>query len=421
MERFAAGDIKALEPMLDDTLGGVDFRRLREIITFTRGGILDYSITDRHVQLGQVTYDVSVRHELGYASYYVALGMGGAVSAFVAQPDSFTLHVGFDDGPRDYIIEPITVGAGTVWELGGELTLPAGASAENPVPAVVLVHGSGPSNRDAEVFGTRHFFTIADYLARSGIAAVRYDKRTYTHGAGMARAFGGNFTVWEETIEDAVSAAQLLRSDPRIGSVYLLGWSLGGVLAPRIHASGGDFDGLILFAGSPRNVMEIAVEQFTAELAELDRMGFGHMTEVEPLRLSIQTLAEIFDGLATMSEDEAKSTPLPLLGANAYYFWDMEIHSFERYAADITVPILVMQGANDFQVRADTDFAMLQALLSVRDNAAFILYDGLDHFFLPSIARNFREHGEIIAMRPPGMRLGEDVLRDIADWINDQG
>ncbi|MCL2286291.1 MAG: alpha/beta fold hydrolase [Firmicutes bacterium] len=157
----------------------------------------------------------------------------------------------------EIINERVVIGQGTEWELDGLLTLPIGAG--GTVPAVVLVHGSGPADMDATIFENRPFLEIAEYLAANGIAVIRYNKRTFTHGAEMIRQLGGSLTVWAETIEDAILATEILRADPRIDEnrVFILGHSLGGALAPRIHAYGGDFAGLILFAGSPRSLLEI--------------------------------------------------------------------------------------------------------------------------------------------------------------------
>ena len=97
------------------------------------------------------------------------------------------------------ISEKITVGAGTDYPLKGLLTLPDGPG---PFPAVVLVHGSGSSNMDEKIYKLTPFKDLAEALAGHGIAAIRYDKRSYTHGLKMLRQ--GDITVRQETIEDAL-------------------------------------------------------------------------------------------------------------------------------------------------------------------------------------------------------------------------
>ena len=145
------------------------------------------------------------------------------------------------EGFTDY---PIIIGEGTDFPLAGLLSMPNNAA--GTVPAVVIVAGSGPHDMDASTVGSP-YRDIAEFLAANGIAVIRYDKRTFTHGERMVQELGGSMTVWEESVEDAILAAELLRADSRIDEnrVYIIGHSLGGMLAPRIHVAGGDFAGLI--------------------------------------------------------------------------------------------------------------------------------------------------------------------------------
>lgn len=148
---------------------------------------------------------------------------------------------------------PITVAADADYPLPGLLTLPDGAG---PFPAVLLVHGSGPQDRDEAVGPNRPFRDLAVGLADLGVASLRYDKRTFAHGKRLADALQGCLSVEEEVIRDALCAAALLRAEALIrpDRVYLLGHSMGGMLAPRIDAEGGAFAGLIFWAGTPRTL-----------------------------------------------------------------------------------------------------------------------------------------------------------------------
>ena len=154
---------------------------------------------------------------------------------------------------------PITVAADADYPLPGLLTLPDGAG---PFPAVLLVHGSGPQDRDEAVGPNRPFRDLAVGLADLGVASLRYDKRTFAHGKRLADALQGRLSVEEEVIRDALCAAALLRAEPLIrpDRVYLLGHSMGGMLAPRIDAEGGAFAGLIFWAGTPRTLDALILE-----------------------------------------------------------------------------------------------------------------------------------------------------------------
>ena len=154
--------------------------------------------------------------------------------------------------------EKIIVGAGTEYPLNGLLTLPEDLT--TPVPAVVMVHGSGPSDMNEKVIKLTPFKDLAEGLVKYGIASLRYDKRTFVYGRKLART---KITVKEETIDDALLAVKLLRNDPRIDPdrIFILGHSMGAMLAPRIDAEGANARGLILLAGTPYRLEDIVLRQ----------------------------------------------------------------------------------------------------------------------------------------------------------------
>ena len=114
---------------------------------------------------------------------------------------------------------------------------------------------------DEKVGKLTPFKDLAEGLARHNIASIRYDKRTFIHGLKLIRE--KEVTVKKETIEDAILATELLRNDSRIDNerIFIVGHSMGGMLAPRIDAEGGNYKGLILLAGSPRKLEEILIDQ----------------------------------------------------------------------------------------------------------------------------------------------------------------
>jgi len=97
--------------------------------------------------------------------------------------------------PQAFFSEEVIIGEGGRWPLGGTLTMPVEASAENPVPVVLLVHGSGPLDRNLTIGVNHAFHDIAAYLSSNGIAVFRYDKRTLVHGAELEEEYGTSFTV----------------------------------------------------------------------------------------------------------------------------------------------------------------------------------------------------------------------------------
>ena len=129
------------------------------------------------------------------------------------------------------------------------------------MPAVILVHGSGPNDRDETIGANKPFKDLATGLASRGIAVLRYDKRTRVHGAKVAALT--DFTVNQEVIEDVIEAVKALRAQPRIdpARVFVLGHSLGGMLVPRIATADPTIAGLIVLAGAARPLEEAIVAQ----------------------------------------------------------------------------------------------------------------------------------------------------------------
>ena len=304
------------------------------------------------------------------------------------------------------IEEKIILGKNTRYPLKGMLTLPEGPG---PFPAVVLVHGSGSSNMDEKVGKLTPFKDIALGLAQRGIASVRYDKRSFAHGLKMVLNKKHPITVWEETVEDALLASQLLRADSRIDPdrVFLAGHSMGATLAPRIECSGGDFRGLILLAGSPRRLEEIMLDQMAEMLAGMT--GFAGKIAGKQ-RTKFETL---FEGLYDLSDEEAKAKKVGG-GTTLYYFKEMGQPTVAQWLEMTHKPMLVLQGEKDFQAKAAVDFAMYKELLSDRENVTFKLYPGLNHAFVPA---RFDSIADAKKEFTPERHIGAEVLDDIAQWI----
>ncbi|RXZ79666.1 alpha/beta fold hydrolase [Paenibacillaceae bacterium] len=309
--------------------------------------------------------------------------------------------------PQEVVEEEIVIGKGTAYELGGTLTLPKNVN--GPVPAIVLVHGSGPNDRDETAFGFKPFRDIAYGLAKQGVAVLRYDKRTYAHANSFTPEDAKKITVKEETVDDAILAGKLLKSDKRIDStqVYLAGHSLGGMLAPRIDAEGGDFAGLVLIAGSPRTLWEIIHDQGLDAVAAMDA-NHPARPATEAWLASEYAKAK---SIADMSAAEAAKTTA--FGIPAIYFKEMDSHSTADYAAKLTKPVLVLQGETDFQVYADKDYVRWQELFKGKTNASFKLYPNMNHFLVEYDGPGAGTTKEYLA---PGL-VSPKLIDDIASWI----
>ena len=301
--------------------------------------------------------------------------------------------------------EKIIIGEGTDFPLNGILTLPE--NLEKPVPAVVFVHGSGSSNMDEKVMKLTPFKDLAEGLGKLGIASVRYDKRSFAHGRKMLKA--GDLTVKEEVIEDAVLASKLLKNDPRIDSekVFIIGHSMGAMLAPRIDAEGGNFKGLVLLAGTLDTLDGVLFRQ-------IDEMKNGKNKILSWVASAQEKkFMKSFEGLYEISDEEAKKRKY-MGGVNLYYFKEMGEHRAADYLEKIEKPVLIMQGGRDLQVSVEKDFCGYKRAFGDRDNFSFRLYEGLNHCFVPALYDDISKATKEFSVE---RHIGENVISDIAGWI----
>lgn len=299
--------------------------------------------------------------------YLLLLGLlPGMASPIVAQVKTST--------PIDtsqMVEREITVGCDD-FRLPGTLTLPATASPTRQVPCLILVHGSGPNDRDETLGPNKPFRDLAWGLAKQGIATIRYDKRTRVYGARCVPA-GRELDYDTEAVDDAVAISQWAASIPEVDadSIYLLGHSLGGTLAPRIAERSRQLAGIILLAGLVRPLEEAILDQVTY-LASLTANETPEIkAQIELLRMQVKNVKRV----DTFEFDN--SIPLPL-GLPVSYWRMANQYRPAETAARLPLPILVLQGERDYQVTM-LDFGLWQFNLMQKKNATFKSYPKLNH------------------------------------------
>ncbi len=292
--------------------------------------------------------------------------------------------------------------------LPGTLTLPA-QPAGAPLPAAILVHGSGPNDRDETVGQTKLFRDLAWGLAQKGIAVLRYDKRTLVYASQLAAQDLTRFTLREETMDDALAAAQWLAADARIdsGRIVLIGHSLGAMAAPRIAAENpGVFSKLILLSGSPLTLTDIMIHQNQAAAdaaPEAEKPALQAMTD---------DLGEQAARLLAGTEKEAAA--MTLLGQPAYYFWEMAQHDTGEILRSLPLPALIINGGSDFQV-PDADGIDAWRALDLPDTVQLLHKEALNHLLMaPDAPEDVR--GTVQEYEIP-CRADEAVLEEIAAFI----
>lgn len=292
---------------------------------------------------------------------------------------------------------PVKVGE---YRLPGMLTLPKGV--QKP-PVVLLIQGSGSSDMN-ESLGTapnRPFEDIARGLAAQGVATLRYNKRTYQYPAG------GGDTIQYEMLDDAAAAVKLLGRDSRVDAnrIYLLGHSLGGMMAPKIAADNPQIKGIISMAGSLRTLQDLSLDQNKAVIA-----AETSLTEQQKNDVLTQVEAEL-DKTKTLDDGGTGY----IMGISTNYWKSLNaIHSAE-IVKNLNIPMLILQGGADFQVYPDKDYTLWQTALKGRSNATFKLYDGLSHLFMPNqISANGVP--DVSVYNAPD-HVAPQVITDIAAWV----
>ncbi len=293
----------------------------------------------------------------------------------------------------------VTVGSGE-WALPATLTIPKG---KGDFPAIVLVHGSGPNDRDETSSNpaNKPFKDLAWGLASKGVAVLRYDKRTKVYGSKFV---GTKFTVKEETVDDALLAVELLRKTKGIDAkrIFVLGHSLGGYLIPRIGKGDPKITGLIVLAGSTRPLEDIFLEQ-NNYLAMLD----GTISKEEQIRLDKlkQTVAKV----KSLKQSDINSPELYLYVPVSYWL-DLQNYNPPAEAKSLKQPLLILQGERDYQVTM-TDFQNWKNALKDEKNVTFQTYPKLNHLFMPG------EGVPSPADYKKTNHVSEQVISDITAWV----
>lgn len=302
--------------------------------------------------------------------------------------------------PSTYTEEDVEFGL-DAWRLPATLTRPTG---KGPFPALVLVHGSGPNNRDESIGPNKPFKDLALGLASRGIAVLRYEKRTKAYNPKFLDP-NGRFTIKEETVEDAVLAAEYLMARAEIDSkrVFVLGHSLGGMMIPQIAEDGPKTAGFISLAGATRPLEDMVIEQYTY-FFELD----GRITDKE--KEDLDKLKDLANRIKTLTEVDIETNRQAILGAFPEYYLDLKDYNPAERAKSIDRPFLILQGGRDYQV-TELDLMNWKTALDGKTNVSFKLYPDLNHLFISG-------KGKITpAEYQKAGHVSKEVIEDIAGFI----
>lgn len=297
---------------------------------------------------------------------------------------------------------------GKLWKLQGTLSLPKGVGNK---PVVILVHGSGPHDQDETIGPNKVFRDIAWGLSSRGIAVFRYGKRTHKYAERLKKdkkLTEMMSNVESEVIEDVGEAVSILAKTPGIDPqrIFVLGHSLGGMLAPAIALYAPQVAGLIVMAGAMRPLDEIVLEQQIYLMSS----GEGGLTlqKQKILRGFILQLVNLRVAMETKNTKGA----LPL-NAPLSYWQSLQRNDPKSLAPLVKQPFLVMQGGRDYQVTME-DYELWKKTLQGQSQAQFRLYPSLNHLFLDgkgkSLPAEYLQEGFVY----------QPAIVDMATWVLQQ-
>jgi pimeloyl-ACP methyl ester carboxylesterase len=284
------------------------------------------------------------------------------------------------------------------WQLPATLTIPNGTG---PFSSVILIHGSGPNDRDESIGPNKPFKDIAWGLASNDIVVLRYDKRTFVYPEEIRNL--NNFTVEEEIIIDVFSAinTMIVQSYVPIKSIHLLGHSLGAMMIPKILSlNDSEITGAILLAPPARPLEDLILNQ-TKYLLNLD--GSINASEQEIIE-NIEKQVEKIKSL-NITENET------LLSASKSYWEYLNTYNQIVTTQSIDIPMLFLQGKRDYQVTFDDDYRLWNESLKEKKQVIFLLYELLNHLFIPGQGTpsntEYMDEGHV----------EKEVIEDITYWI----
>jgi dienelactone hydrolase len=411
-DRLTAGDFAALEARFDDKMKAAlptgALEKTWATITEQLGRFRSRDTATARTVSGSQVGEVAANFEKGSVILRFAFDDAGRLAGFrvlppgqPASPASGPPRLPPYARPGAFAETEVRAGA-TAWPLPATLTRPSGPG---PFPAVVLVHGSGPNDRDETVGGTKVFRDLAAGLGSRGIVVLRYEKRSRVYAQKLA-AEPDATTLASEVIDDAAAAVALLRRTPSVDAqrIVVVGHSLGAMVLPRVAAASPGLAGVAGLATGARTIDRMMLAQTDYLLRSAGLTGERLARELAPVEAEVARIRRLAAGGA-----EA-----PVMGAGAAYWRELLALDPVKEFATVAVPILLIQGERDYQVTME-DFDALRSALPRRPDATAKSYPRLNHLLVagdgPSLPAEYEKAGFVAA----------DVVDDLASFVAARG
>jgi pimeloyl-ACP methyl ester carboxylesterase len=316
-------------------------------------------------------------------------------------------------------------------KLAGTLTKPKGAG---PYPAVILISGSGPQDRDESILGHKPFLVLADALTRRGIAVLRFDDRGVGGSTGKTMS-----STSEDLAGDVLAGVAFLKARPEIDSraIGLIGHSEGGIIAPMVAARSSDVAFIVLMAGTGMGGEEILVRQGAlifkalglkdkrlAQISDLQKRAIAIAKEEKDDKVVAEKLRAIArEQMAALPEDQAKEVgdldklaEVQIEMLRSPWFRFFLNYDPRPTLAKVRCPVLAICGEHDLQVPPKENLEAIEAALHGSGNKRVTVRElpGLNHLFQTSQTGSPAEYAQIEETIAPS------ALKLMGDWIEEQ-
>ncbi len=305
--------------------------------------------------------------------------------------------------------------------LSGTLTYPINYYfvPKESIPVVLLVTGSGSQNRDEEILGHKPFLVLADYLAKRGIASLRYDDRGMGESTGPVQQL-----TTLNNLADAEAGISYLRTLNKFGKIGAIGHSEGGTIAFMLGADK-HVDFLVSLAGGAASGLDVIIGQ---NKAAMQLQGISPMITEDYAkaldilykdRIARKEIADAQTYVETLCQHHSLNLPQAykanlaqcVTAGGEWITWFLGYHPSEAIRK-ITCPVMALNGSLDMQVLSKDNLPVIRENLPKNDKHLTKEYDSLNHLFQPCTPMTALSYGQIEET------ISEEVLNDIANWIN---
>ena len=289
------------------------------------------------------------------------------------------------------------------FKLAGTLSKPADAAPTTRLPAIVLIAGSGPLDRDETAYGIPIFAQLANALAEAGFAVVRYDKRGVGQSGGR-----GEFATLSDYADDVVAVVKVLekRKDIDPKRIALVGHSEGAAVALLAARRAGQVDAVALVAGigTTGSALILEQQQYAFKAGKIPEAEQAAKIE---LQKKVQAAVLTGKGWEDVPAEVRKQAEVPWFASFLAFDPAPLINKLDQ-------PLLVVHGALDVQVPPH-HAEKLGALANARKKAPkteVVVLPGINHLLVPAKTGDLAEYGAL-----PDRTISPEIAAKIAAWL----